>query len=107
MTLDVRRLGPDDAEPARQLGMEAFGVPSNPPTSPATIDQPGMKWYGAIEDDLLVARLVDREYDAYFGGMPVLTCGVGVSRLQLSIEAKAFSRRCLPPCSVTLRSAGR
>ncbi len=104
MTLDVRRLGPDDAEPARQLGMEAFGVPSNPPTSPATIDQPGMNWYGAIEDDLLVARLVDREYDAYFGGMPVAS---GVSRLQLSIEAKAFSGRCLPPCSVTLRSAGR
>jgi hypothetical protein len=77
MTLYVRRLGPDDAEPARRLGMEAFGVPRNPPTSPATINQPGMNWYGAFEDDLLVARLVDREYDAYFGGLPVPTCGVG------------------------------
>ncbi|HEY6685481.1 MAG TPA: GNAT family N-acetyltransferase [Propionibacteriaceae bacterium] len=76
MTLSVRRLGPDDAEAARQLGMEAFGFPSSPPTSRATIDQPGMIWFGAFEDDLLVAQLVDREFDAYFGGVPVSMCGV-------------------------------
>src|SRR5512133_50642 len=76
MTLSVRRLGPDDAEAAQQLGMEAFGFPSSPPTRPATIDQPGMIWFGAFEDDLLVARLVDREFDAYFGGVPVPMCGV-------------------------------
>jgi len=76
MTLTVRRLEQDDAEAAQRLGMEAFGVPSSPPMSPATIDQPGMIWHGAFADDLLVARLVDREYDAYFGGVPVPTCGV-------------------------------
>jgi hypothetical protein len=55
MTLSARRLGPDDAEAARQLGMEAFGVSSSPPTSSATIDQPETIWFGAFEDDLLVA----------------------------------------------------
>jgi hypothetical protein len=30
MTLSARRLGPDDAEAARQLGMEAFGVFQQP-----------------------------------------------------------------------------
>jgi predicted acetyltransferase len=74
--LSVRRLEPVDAEAAQQLGMEAFGVPGNPPPSPATIDQPGMTWFGAFEDDLLVARLIDREYDSFFGGVPVPTCGV-------------------------------
>jgi predicted acetyltransferase len=76
MTLSVRRLEANDAEAARRLGAEAFGEPSSPPTSPATIDEPGMVWYGAFEDDLLVARMADREYDAYFGGVPVPICGV-------------------------------
>jgi predicted acetyltransferase len=56
--------------------MEAFGVPSSPPTSPATIDQPGMSWYGAFESDQLAGQLIDREYDAYFGGVPLPMCGV-------------------------------
>jgi predicted acetyltransferase len=98
MTLYIRRLEPDDAEPARRLGMEAFGVPSNPPTSPATIDQPGMNWYGAIEEDLLVARLVDREYDAYFGGMPVPTCGVG----GVTVAVEYRSQGILTPLFTTL-----
>lgn len=74
--MSVRRLEANDSEAARRLGAEAFGEPSSPPTIPATIDEPGMVWYGAFEDDLLVARMVDREYEAYFGGVPVPTCGV-------------------------------
>lgn len=76
MTLSVRRLEPEDAESARRLGMEAFGVPSSPPTSPATIDQPGRIWYGAFDGDQLAGQLIDREYDAYFGGVPLPMCGV-------------------------------
>jgi predicted acetyltransferase len=76
MTLSVHRLEPDDAEAARRLGMEAFGVPSTPPAGPATIDKPGTIWYGVFDHDLLVAQLIDRQYDAYFGGVPVPTCGV-------------------------------
>ena len=76
MTLSVRRLEPEDAESARRLGMEAFGVPSSPPTSPATIDQPGRTWYGVFDGDQLAGQLIDREYDAYFGGVPLPMCGV-------------------------------
>jgi predicted acetyltransferase len=76
MTLSVRRLEPEDAESARRLGMEAFGIPDSPPTSPATIDQPGRIWYGAFEGDQLAGQLIDREYDAYFGGVPLPMCGV-------------------------------
>jgi predicted acetyltransferase len=76
MTLSVRRLEPEDAESARRLGMEAFGEPSSPPTSPATIDQPGSIWYGAFDGDQLAGQLIDREYDAYFGGVPLPLCGV-------------------------------
>jgi predicted acetyltransferase len=98
MTLSVRMLGPDDAEAARRLGTEAFGEPSSPPTSPATIDQPGTIWYGAFEDDLLVAQLVDREFDAYFGGAPVPTCGVA----GVTVAAEHRGQGILTPLFATL-----
>ena len=76
MTLSVRRLEPEDAEAARKLGMEAFGVSGNSPPSPANIEQPGMIWFGAFEGELLVGTAIDREYDSYFGGVPLPICGV-------------------------------
>ena len=48
MTFDIRRLAAEDAEAARRLGFEAFGVPSTPPTEPARIDQPGRTSFGAF-----------------------------------------------------------
>jgi predicted acetyltransferase len=77
MTLSVRRLETNDAEAAWRLEMEAFGEPSTPPAAPPTIDKPGTIWYGVFDNDLLVAQLIDRQYDAYFGGVPVPTSGVG------------------------------
>jgi len=98
MTLSVRRLEPKDAEAARRLGAEAFGISSEPPTSPATLDQPGMIWYGAFDDDLLVARLVDREYDAYFGGVPIPMCGVA----GVTVAAEFRGQGILTPLFATL-----
>ena len=98
MTLSVRRLEPQDAEAARRLGAEAFGISSEAPTSPATIDQPGMIWYGAFDDDLLVARLVDREYDAYFGGVPIPMCGVA----GVTVAAEYRGQGILTPLFATL-----
>jgi predicted acetyltransferase len=98
MTLSVRKLGQDDAEPARRLGMEAFGVPRSPSTTPATIDQPGKIWYGAFENDLLVARLIDREYDSYFGGVPLPTCGVA----GVTVASEYRGQGILTPLFVTL-----
>jgi predicted acetyltransferase len=91
-------LEPQDAEAARRLGAEAFGISSEPPTSPAAIDQPGMIWYGAFDDDLLVARLVDREYDAYFGGVPIPMCGVA----GVTVAAEYRGQGILTPLFATL-----
>jgi predicted acetyltransferase len=72
----VRTLTAGDAEAARQLGFEAFGVPTSAPSAPATVDQPGMTWFGAFRGPTLVARLVDRVYDSCFGGAVVATAGI-------------------------------
>ena len=76
MTLSVRLLGDDDAEAARQLGFEAFGVPPTPPTEPATVRQPGRVSFGAFDGDRLVAKMVDRAYDSYYGGAVLSTSGI-------------------------------
>ena len=98
MTLSVRRLETQEAEAARRLGAEAFGIASEPLTSPATIDQPGMIWYGAFDDELLVARIVDREYDAYFGGVPISMCGVA----GVTVAAEYRGQGILTPLFATL-----
>lgn len=76
MTLTVRRLSPADAEASRRLGQEAFGVPATPPTEPATVERPGATSYGAFVGDTLAARLVDRDYASWFGGVAVPTAGI-------------------------------
>jgi predicted acetyltransferase len=72
----VRKLTTNDAEPARRLGLEAFGVPSAPQAQPPSVDRPGWTWFGVFDSDLLAARMVDREFDSWFGGVPLATCGI-------------------------------
>jgi predicted acetyltransferase len=74
--LTVRRLDADDAETSRQLGSEAFGMPTSPPTEPATLDQPGRTFHGVFDGARLVGRLADRAYDSWFGGTAVPTSGI-------------------------------
>ena len=74
--LEVRRLVPADAEASRQLGFEAFGMPTTPPTEAATLDQPGRNFWGCFDRDRLVAKLADREYHSWFGGAEVPTSGI-------------------------------
>jgi predicted acetyltransferase len=93
MSLTVRRLQPADAEVARRLGWEAFGVPTTPPTTAATVDKPGMTWFGAFEGDVLVARMVDRVYDSCFGGALVPTSGIA----GVTVVAESRSRGALTP----------
>ena len=74
--LTVRQLTENDATAARALGQEAFGVPTEPPAEPATVDRPGQVWFGAFHGETLVARMVDRSYDSYYGGAVLPTCGI-------------------------------
>jgi predicted acetyltransferase len=93
MSLTVRRLQPPDAEVARRLGWEAFGVPSTPPSTPATLDKPGMTWFGAFDENTLVARMVDRDYHSCFGGALVPTSGIA----GVTVAAESRSRGALTP----------
>ena len=67
--LTVRPLGADDAEASRRLGFEAFGMPTAPPTEAATLEAPGRNFWGAFDGARLVAKLADREYHSWFGGV--------------------------------------
>lgn len=59
--------------------------PPAPPAQPARLDQPGWHPLGVFEEDdddgddraeVLAGRAVDREFDSWFGGNLVPTCGV-------------------------------
>src|SRR5215203_2432199 len=76
VTWSVRQLTAEDAVQARRLGFEAFGVPTAPPTDPPSVDQPGFTWFGAFDADVLAARVVDREFESWFGGACLPTCGI-------------------------------
>lgn len=76
MTLTVRALMDEDAEAARQLGFEAFGMPASPPDESASIRQPGRTSFGAFSGETLVAKMVDRDYDSYYGGAALPTSGI-------------------------------
>jgi len=98
----VGKLTANDAEQARQLGFEAFGVPPTPPTQPPSVDQPGWAWFGAFDSDVLVARMVDREFDSWFGGVPLPTCGIA----GLTVAAEYRGQGLLTPLfAETLRLA--
>lgn len=75
--LTTRPLGPDDAEAYRRTGWEAFGVPHDLAAAVARPPYaPGMRAWGTFDGDRLVARIVDREYDSWFGGARVPTSGI-------------------------------
>lgn len=76
MALTVRRLSPADAEDSQRLGQEAFGVPTAPPSAPASLPRPGAVYYGAFDGNILAARLADRAYDSWFGGAALSTAGI-------------------------------
>ncbi len=102
MTWTVRPLTDADAEAARQLGFEAFGTPSSPPTEPATLDQPGRNVYGAFAGGQLVAKMTDREYDSYFGGSTLTTAGIA----GVAVAAEFRGQGVLTPLfAATLRAA--
>ena len=76
VTWTVRQLTAEDAEQARRLGFEAFGMPAAPPSDPPSVDQPGFTWFGAFDVDVLAARIVDREFESWFGGVRLPTSGI-------------------------------
>src|SRR5689334_10456421 len=78
----VRLLDEDDAEEFVRLGQEAFGVPTQPSSSApaASPYRPGSRAYGAVAEvagkQVLLGRLVHRDYESFFGSAAIPTCGV-------------------------------
>ena len=94
MTWTVRRLRPDDAEPARTLGREAFGFPDAVDREENSIDQPGRRWFGAFDRcETLVATAVDREFEAWFGGRVLPMAGIA----SVTVAAEHRARGVLTP----------
>src|ERR1700712_285578 len=103
MTLTVRPLTDDDPVPARQLGFEAFGMPDSPPTAEASITQPGRSWFGAFDGDTLAARMVDRDFDSYYGGGTLATAGIA----GVTVAAEYRGRGALSPLMAATLEAAR
>lgn len=76
MTYEIRALTAADADVARRLGGEAFGLPRTPPTEPATMGGAGEASFGAFTEGRLAAKMVDRDFDSWFGGVTVPTSGI-------------------------------
>jgi predicted acetyltransferase len=103
VTFDIRPLADEDAEAARRLGFEAFGVPTTPPTEPAPSDLPGRASFGAFLGEELVAKAVDRAFHSYFGGAAVPTSGIA----GVTVAAESRGQGALVPLLDTLLRAAR
>ena len=101
--LTVRPLEAADAESSRTLGFEAFGMPTSPPTEPASLDLPGRTYHGVFAADRMVGRLADRAYDSWFGGVPVPTCGIA----GVTIAMEDRGRGALSPLFAAALTAAR
>lgn len=82
MGYDVRLVTAADDEQVWRMGAEGFGYPERPETF-RTAQRPGYATYGLFDDDQLVAKAVDCEYDSWFGHEVVPTCGIAGVTTQL------------------------
>ena len=104
--LEVRRLVAADAEASRQLGFEAFGMPTSPPTEAATLDQPGRTFWGCFDGDRLVAKLADREYHSWFSGVEVPTSGIAGVTVALEYRGRGAFAPLMAAALVSARDSG-
>jgi predicted acetyltransferase len=78
MSVQIRPLAFADAEESRRLSLEAFGTFPGPlpELTPETWPSPGMQPWGAFDSGRMVAKVVNRIYDSWFGGQRVRTAGI-------------------------------
>ena len=76
--MQIRRLSLDDHLPSYLLAVEAFGGPPSdtpPPEPPAQLPA-GREGWVALDDGLLVARIAALEFESWWHGAAVPTCGI-------------------------------
>lgn len=94
MTFDIRELTDADRAASTALSNEAFGFPTTPPPADAPArPTPGQRSWGAFDGEILAARTSRREYDSYFGGAVLPTCGIA----GLTVAAEYRGRGLLTP----------
>jgi len=76
--VEIRPLTFADAPQSRRLSLEAFGFPRDPlpDLDETTWLRPGMSAWGAFEGDRLLAKVINRAYDSWFGGTTIATAGI-------------------------------
>jgi predicted acetyltransferase len=77
-------------------------MPASTPPEPATIRWPGRNWFGAFAGDQLVAQMIDRECDSYFGGATVPTAGIASVSVAMEFRGQGLLS---PMFAATLRAA--
>ena len=77
MDFEIRTPEQHEAEHFWRLGHEAFGFPSTPPDPDQRLDQPGAISVIAMDGETMAGRMVDRDFDCWFGGKLVPTSGIG------------------------------
>jgi predicted acetyltransferase len=92
MTISIRAPRPDEAEQSRRLSQEAFGMPDTQPTTPASLDDPGMHYVAAFDGPTMAGRMIDREYDSWFGGRLVPTSGIGGVAVTMEYRQRGLLR---------------
>lgn len=73
----IRDLTLDDHEQSARVGAEAFGRPAGAPAPPRPeVLPPGRYVVGAFEGEELLARAAAHEYESWWHGQRIRTCGV-------------------------------
>ncbi len=102
MSVQVRRLVPEEGPAAQRLGWEAFGMPGADPPAPR-IGLPGWHWWGAVEGSRVVAQAADREFEGWFGGRVLPVAGVA----GVTVAAEDRGRGVLGPLLLALLEHSR
>ncbi len=76
--METRALTADDLPLMTALAKEAFGAwpPGTPDPDPADYPPPGRHSWGTLDDGVLLAKVVGREFRSWFHGVEVATNGI-------------------------------
>lgn len=104
--VQVRELTRADAEAARQLGQEAFGVQGGLLPLEEGWPAPGDHVVGAFDDDRLVGKVVGRDFSSHFAGARVPTWGIAGVTVAGEARGRGVLRAMLPVSLAAGRAAG-
>lgn len=91
MDFEIRTPTQQEADRFWRLGHEAFGFPASP-SEPPSLDQPGAISVIAMDGDTMAGRMVDRDYDCWFGGRLVPTSGIGGVTVAMEYRGQGLLR---------------